>query len=386
MPVSQSGCLGLLGGGQLGQMFALAATKLGYRVIGLWPEADAPAEGVCEQWIQAEYTDEKALDTLSQLVAGVTIEFENIPVNTLQYLSQKVPVYPAAKVLEVTQDRLAEKRFIQSLGLPTTPFVEVRSEEALMSGLKHLGQPAVLKTTRFGYDGKGQKKIPTPESARIAWQALQPHADVCEPLILEQWQSLKAECALFGARNTRGEMALMPLTQTWHRNHILHRACWPAQPDVAAFERPAQKMLLTLMEAFNLTGVLCVEFFITESGNLLINELAPRPHNAFHWTMEGCTISQFELQVAAMTTVPLLNPVPIAPCLMQNILGDSYRALRDPALRSSKILSQVTLNLHDYGKIEPRAGRKMAHLTAQLPQGSKPWQMSLADEIFSHLA
>jgi 5-(carboxyamino)imidazole ribonucleotide synthase len=378
--------LGLLGGGQLGQMFALAATQLGHRVVGLWPEAEAPAQAVCEHWIQADYTDEEALDRLATQVEAVTIEFENVPVEALDYLSKRVPVYPGPNVLAMTQDRLAEKRFIQSLGLPTTSFREVCSLESLLEELKSIGPPAVLKTTRLGYDGKGQYKISTLEAAHEAWQALQPRPESFQPLILESWQALRAECALLGARNASGEIALMPLTQTWHRNHILHRSCWPCEPDIAAFEPLARQMLSSLMTALNLTGVLCAEFFVTTGGELLINELAPRPHNSFHWSIEGCSISQFELQARAMTNLPLPMPTPLGPCLMQNILGESYLTPDQGKSWQRRILSTPTLSLHDYGKSEPRAGRKMGHVTARLPQNSNPWSSLLAETTFIDLS
>ncbi|MEB3246133.1 MAG: 5-(carboxyamino)imidazole ribonucleotide synthase [Vampirovibrionales bacterium] len=376
--------LGLLGGGQLGKLFAQAATRLGYAVVGFWPEPDQPAEGLCSQWIQGDYLDFEALTRFAQCVNAVTLEFENIPVETLTFLSQTTPVKPvtpAPHVLEITQDRLKEKRFLNNLKIATTPFEPIETLEALHQGFSQQ-RKSILKTTRMGYDGKGQARINDVQTLEAAWHTLSPTLASNSALILEQWQPLKAECAMVGARNAAGDVAFLPLTQTWHANQILAMACWPAAPDIAALAPQAQDIVGTLLKAFDLQGVLCVEFFVTAGGQLLVNELAPRPHNSAHWTIEGCTQSQFELQARAAANLPLVSPLPLGPHAMLNLLGEAYLPPANPALAGPEqwqhaVLSTPAASWHHYGKPEARPGRKMGHITFKT-NATPPWEIACA--------
>jgi 5-(carboxyamino)imidazole ribonucleotide synthase len=357
--------LGVLGGGQLGRMFTQAAKRMGYAVHIFAPEADAPAKQIADTATTAPYEDEAALRAFAQVVDGVTLEFENIPAQSLAVLDQWVPVFPQQHVLSVSQHRLREKTYLKDAGFPVTPFYPVQTEADLPEGLARLGTPAVLKTAGYGYDGKGQAKVTSLGDAQAAFASLD-H----QPAILEQWVAYQCEFSVIVARNVHGELTSYDVFENQHRHHILDVTFSPAltlSPDQAA---EAQGIARAVCEALNVVGVLCIEFFLTESGAILINELAPRPHNSGHLTIEGAVTSQFEQQVRAICGLPLGSTERVAPAAaMANLLGDGWAAgeprwvemLRDPAIK-----------LHLYGKSTPRAGRKMGHLTvlADTPQAA----------------
>lgn len=349
--------IGILGGGQLGRMLALAAAPLGLAIHIYAPEADSPAFQVCDRHTRADYRDEAALASFAAAVDAVTYEFENIPVETVRFLEARVPVRPGSRALEVAQDRLEEKRLANALGAATAPFAAVTSRADLTAALDRIGTPAVLKTTRFGYDGKGQAKILTGDEADPAFAAM-----AGQPAILEGFIAFRAEVSVVAARGLDGAFAAFDVTQNVHRHHILHRSVAPA--DVAA--RTADAAIATtrqLADALGYVGVLGVEFFVldgTAGESLLVNEIAPRVHNSGHWTQDGATTSQFEQHIRAVAGWPLGAPDRLSPAVeMLNLIGaegDDWAALvADPHAK-----------LHLYGKRESRPGRKMGHVNRRL--------------------
>ncbi len=353
--------LGVFGGGQLGRMFALAAARLGYRVHVYSPSADCPASQVAPRQTIADYADLDAVVRFAQDVDVVTLEFENVPTVATDAAARYAPVRPASQVLHLTQDRLREKRFLESAGIPSTPFAPVTTDAELASAVNKLGAPAVLKTTAWGYDGKGQAKIDTPAAAATAWQSLNR-----QPAICEQWVDYQQELSVLVARSTTGEIAVYPPIANSHDNHILDVSIcpWPALESRADEAREMAETIVTKLDA---VGILCVEFFLTTEGRLLVNEIAPRPHNSGHLTIDACKCSQFEQQVRAICGLPLGSTELVIPAAMANLLGHLWQtgeppwaaALIDPAVR-----------LHLYGKAKAVAGRKMGHLTvlADTPQ------------------
>ncbi|MBY0355677.1 MAG: 5-(carboxyamino)imidazole ribonucleotide synthase, partial [Rickettsiales bacterium] len=286
--------IGILGGGQLGRMMSMAASRLGYHVHIYSDEAEAPAAEVSRQVTLADYTDETALRKFASEVDCVTLEFENIPVTSLRLLQSLVAVMPGPQVLDVTQHRLREKEFIAQQAIATAPFHPVMSLQDLREGLAMLGTPAILKTACMGYDGKGQFLITNAVQAEEAWQALGE-----QPCVLEGFVEFTAELSIIVARNRVGEMTVFPLTRNVHQHHILHESYYPAQvePEVAL---QAQEIAQTLAIKCDLIGLLAVELFLCENNQLIVNELAPRPHNSGHWTMDACATSQFEQAIRAV--------------------------------------------------------------------------------------
>jgi 5-(carboxyamino)imidazole ribonucleotide synthase len=362
-PILPGATLGVFGGGQLGRMFALAAARLGYRVHVYSPYADCPAGQVASQQTVGDYADLDAVAQFAQDVDVVTLEFENVPTVATDAAARYAPVRPASHVLHLTQDRLREKRFLESAGIPGTPFAPVTSDAELDSVINKLGAPAVLKTTAWGYDGKGQARIDSADGAAAAWQSLNR-----QPAICEQWVDFQQELSVLVARSTTGEIAVYPLIANWHEHHILDLSVcpWPTLESVAD---EAGEMAETIATNLDAVGTLCVEFFLTTEGRLLVNEIAPRPHNSGHLTMDACGCSQFEQQVRAICGLPLGSTELVAPAAMANLLGHLWQkgeppwevSLLDPAVR-----------LHLYGKAQAIAGRKMGHLTvlADTPQGA----------------
>lgn len=355
-PIRPGSALGLLGGGQLGRMFTLAARNLGYRVHALDPGHDCPAGQVADLEIRAAYNDVYAAQALARGVDAVTVEFENIPAETLEAVAQVCPMHPGARVLHTVQHRLREKRFLAEHGFPVTPFREINTQADLADATEALGLPAVLKTASFGYDGKGQQKLTGPGQVPEAFAALGGQQGV-----LEAWVPFELECSVVCARSSAGETAVWDVAENAHRHHILDTTVFPARIP-ATVAAKAQAMAVAIAEALGVVGMLTVEFFLKPGGELLVNELAPRPHNSGHATIDACTTSQFEQQVRAVCGLPLGDTTLLRPAAMANLLGDLWPKTGDPAWE--RLLDHRDVKLHLYGKTEARPGRKMGHLTA----------------------
>lgn len=355
-PIRPGAALGLLGGGQLGRMFTLAARNLGYRVHALDPGHDCPAGQVADLEIRAAYNDVYAAQALARGVDVVTVEFENIPAETLEAVAEVRPMHPGALVLHTVQHRLREKRFLSGHGFPVTPFREINTEADLREAAGALGFPCVLKTASFGYDGKGQRKLADETDLAPAFEGLGGQQG-----ILEAWVPFDLECSVVCARSATGESAVWPVAENAHRSHILDTTVFPARiPDGVAAR--AQAMALAIAQALGVVGMLTVEYFLKPGGELLVNELAPRPHNSGHATIDACLTSQFEQQVRAVCGLPLGDTALLRPAAMANLLGDLWPRHGEPAWE--RLLAHRDVKLHLYGKTEARAGRKMGHLTA----------------------
>lgn len=388
-PILPGATLGVLGSGQLGRMFAIAARRMGYRVHTFSPDTDTPTGQVADRELVASYDDLDAVADFARQVSVVTFEFENVPSATAEAAARFAPVRPAGQVLHVSQHRLREKTYLREHGFPVTPFRAVRSLNDLQTALRELGTPAVLKTAGWGYDGKGQVKIGSAEEAVSAWESLQrqsmPHSlgplsltlspdagsrgpnneelekDVrTTEAILEGFVNFRREVSVIAARKVDGSFASYGLLENMHSNHILDVTVAPARvsPQVAA---EADEIARGVLETLDVVGVLCVEMFLTHDDRLLINELAPRPHNSGHLTFDVNVTSQFEQQVRAICGLPLGSTELLRPAAMANLLGDVW-ANGEP--RWVDALSLPTVKLHLYGKADPRPGRKMGHLTA----------------------
>jgi len=347
--------VGVLGSGQLGRMLALAARRMGYRVHTFSPDADSPTGQVAELEVVAPYDDLEAIRTFARGVDVVTFEFENIASAAANAAAEVKLVQPDPSVLRIAQHRLREKQFLQSQSLPVPPFVPVHSLEDLQAGLGVVGLPAVLKTATAGYDGKGQAKLVTAADAEAAWNV--GGGQVC---ILESFVAFERELSVVAVRGADGAFAAYPVIENVHERHILDVSVAPARVD-ASVAAEAQGIARAIMESLDVVGVLCVELFLAEDGRLLVNELAPRPHNSGHLTIEAAPASQFEQQLRAICGLPLGETALVRPAAMANLLGDLWTA-GEPDWKA--VLAQPGVALHLYGKTEPRRGRKMGHLTA----------------------
>ncbi len=353
--ILQGATLGVLGSGQLGRMFAIAARRMGYRVHTLSPESDSPTGQVADQEITASYEDLDAVSEFAKRVSVVTFEFENVPSATAEVAARFAPVRPAGQVLHVSQHRLREKSYLAEHGFPVTPFRAVRSAEELQVAIRELGCPAVLKTAGWGYDGKGQAKIHSASEALSAWERLGTNET-----ILEGFVDFRLEVSVIGVRGVDGQFAHFGLLENSHSNHILDVTVAPARVS-ARVAAEAEAIARGVLESLNVVGVLCVEMFLTHDDRLLINELAPRPHNSGHLTFDANVTSQFEQQVRAICGLPLGSTELLRPAAMANLLGDIW-ANGEP--RWAEALRLPEVKLHLYGKSSARAGRKMGHLTA----------------------
>ena len=342
--------IGILGGGQLGRMTAVAAANLGYRTVILTPESASPASQVTDRTIEAEYTDREALARFAELVDVATYEFENVPVEPVMWLAERVPVRPGARVLRIAQDRLREKDFITRLGIGTTRYRAATSFASLSNVLADVGRPAVLKSTTLGYDGKGQATITEDTDLALAWRQMGAPTG-----IVEKFVDFAYEASIIVARTADGAMSCFTPVENRHRNHILAETIVPA-PMSAETVAAADAIARRIAEALDLVGLVCVELFVTKEGALLVNEIAPRPHNSGHWTIDACVTSQFEQLVRAMTGLPLGSTERLADARMENLLGDEIE-------RWPEILADPRAKLHLYGKAEARPGRKMGHVT-----------------------
>jgi 5-(carboxyamino)imidazole ribonucleotide synthase len=356
-PVIRPGAtLGLLGGGQLGRMFALAARKMGYRVHALDPGEDCPAGQVADVEVRASFDDLGAAREMARSVSVMTVEFENIASAMLEAVAEICPMRPGAFVLHTVQHRLREKTFLASKGFPVTPFREINSETDLRQAVSELGLPAVLKTAAFGYDGKGQQKLTADTDLSEAFANLGGAQG-----ILEAWAPFEIEVSVIAGRSAAGETCAWDVAENVHAHHILDTTVMPARiPAPVAAE--AQAMAQAIAEALGMVGVLCVEFFVLPGGKLLVNEIAPRPHNSGHATIDACVTSQFEQQVRAVCGLPLGDTRLHGPAAMAQILGDLWPEGGEPAWE--RLLAFPDVKLHLYGKTEARRGRKMGHLTA----------------------
>ncbi|MCE2725221.1 MAG: 5-(carboxyamino)imidazole ribonucleotide synthase [Planctomycetaceae bacterium] len=371
MPVSASpilpgSTLGILGGGQLGAMFAVAAKRMGYRVEAISDVADCPAARVCDRVHVGGYADAAFLARAAATLDVVTFEFENVPAAAGRALAAVVPVRPHPDVLFTTQDRAREKAFLVTHGFACAAHRIVRSRDDLQAAMRDLGLPAVLKTAAFGYDGKGQAKLATAADLDPAWATLSAGPDGPRELVLESWIDFDCEISVVAARGLDGAVAAFAPARNAHAHHILDVSSVPAglPDDVLAAATGTTERILT---ALGVVGVACVEFFVTKDGRVLVNEIAPRTHNSGHLTIEACETSQFEQQVRAVCGLPLGSTRQVAPAAMANLLGDCWftdgtAAGREPDWAAA--LAVPGVRLHLYGKTEPRPGRKMGHLTA----------------------
>jgi 5-(carboxyamino)imidazole ribonucleotide synthase len=354
-PILPGAAIGVLGSGQLGRMFAIAARNMGYRVHTFSPDQDTPTGQIADVEVVAPYDDLDAVENFARSVSVVTFEFENVPAPTAQAAHRRAPVRPDGAVLHTTQQRIREKEFLRKTGLPITPYREVRSLDDLHLALHDLGYPAVLKTAAFGYDGKGQFKIDSPASIPDAWSAVH-H----EESVLEAFIDLDCEISVVAARGDDGQFVHYGAIENQHSRHILDLSIAPARV-ASEMSKLAVEMARTVLDELGVVGVLCVEFFVTRDGRLLINELAPRPHNSGHLTLDACVTSQFEQQLRAVCGLPLGSSAMHRPAAMANLLGDIWTT-GEPNWPAACAFPDVKLHL--YGKLEPRPGRKMGHLTA----------------------
>jgi 5-(carboxyamino)imidazole ribonucleotide synthase len=353
--ISPGATVGVLGSGQLGRMFAIAARRMGYRVHTLSPDDDTPTGQVADREVKAAYDDLDAVRDFARGVSVVTFEFENVSAAAAEAAAGHAPVRPAGAVLHTTQNRLREKGFLRRAGFPVAPFAAVRSSGELARAVEEIGTPAVLKTAGWGYDGKGQAKIAAPGEAAAAWASLG-----TDEAILEAFVDFEREVSVVGARGLDGAFVHFGVIANDHRNHILDVSVAPA-PVSARVERDAVEIARGILEALEVVGVLCVEMFLTRDGGLLVNELAPRPHNSGHLTFDACVTSQFEQQLRAICGLPLGATEQLRPAAMANLLGDLWRD-GEPDWAAACAFPEVKLHL--YGKAAPRPGRKMGHLTA----------------------
>jgi 5-(carboxyamino)imidazole ribonucleotide synthase len=354
-PILPGSVVGVLGSGQLGRMFAIAARRMGYRVHTFSPDADTPTGQVADVEVIASYDDLDAVRQFARDVNVVTFEFENVPAATAAAAEEFAPVRPAGRILHTTQHRIREKTFLSGAGLPLTPYRTIHSSDDLARAVADFGTPSILKTADFGYDGKGQVRLSAPAAAESAWTSIGR-----VPAVLEAFIPFEREVSVVAARSSTGDFTDWGVVENRHVNHILDVTIAPApvSTDVA---RRAREITRTVLDTLGVVGVLCVEFFVQPNGDLLINELAPRPHNSGHFTFDASLTSQFEQQLRAVCGLPLGATDLLCPAAMANLLGDMWTA-KDPDWAAAAAFPDVKLHL--YGKLAPRPGRKMGHLTA----------------------
>lgn len=345
--------LGMLGGGQLGRFFVIAAHEMGYRVTVLDPDKNSPAGKIADVHLCAAYDDSAALANMAETCVAITTEFENVPASTLELLAQRRTVRPSAHAVSIAQHRVMEKQFIRDAGIPVAPFVVVNTETDLPADGDAI-YPAILKVARFGYDGKGQARVAHKSQALAAFQAFKG-----EQCVLEKMLNLDYEVSVVLARDSEGNVAVYPTAENSHLNGILDVSIVPARAPKAIHEQ-ARSLAIKIAKKLDYIGVLAVEFFVSD-GQLLANEMAPRPHNSGHYTIDANVTNQFEQQLRALVGLPLGDARLHSQAVMVNILGDVWKNGAEPAW--DKIFARSELKLHLYGKHEPRAGRKMGHFT-----------------------
>lgn len=354
-PIPPGSTIGILGGGQLGRMLAMAAAEMGYHTHIYCPEKNPPAEEVATRTTCAAYEDEAALKAFAKSVQVVTYEFENIPIAPVRWLAAWVPVRPGPQLLATTQHRVLEKQAVNQLGIATAPFTQVRSLEELQKAARVQGLPGVLKTCRMGYDGKGQAMLDVKSDLAKVWRQLN-----TDDAILEGLVDFHMEISVIVARGQSGDIAVYPPVQNIHKHHILAETIAPA-PISATLWRKATTMAHAIAEGLDLCGLLAIEMFVTNDDDILVNELAPRPHNSGHWTMDACVTSQFTQTVRAVCGLKLGSPERLCDARMLNLVGSE---VNDWAKHAADPMSK----LHLYGKAEMRSGRKMGHVTQLLPK------------------
>lgn len=349
VPIAPGACIGILGGGQLGRMTAIAAAEMGYRCLILEPQENCPASHVADH-IAGAYEDEAVLTRFAEACDVVTLEFENVPVEALEFLEDRVPVRPGSKALRIAQDRILEKQALNDAGIGTAPWAEVTDAASLTAAVEKIGMPSVLKTARFGYDGKGQAMLKPGDDPVKAWSDL--GGVRC---ILEGFVTFDCEISVITARSATGAVKAFPVVMNEHRNHILYKTHAPADlPGATA--KAAEEIADKAIEALDLTGLLAVEMFACPDGSVLVNEVAPRPHNSGHWSIDACMTSQFQQLVRAVCGLPLGSTEILRPAEMTNLLGDEIDAWE-------AFLAEPNAQLHLYGKTEAKPGRKMGHVT-----------------------
>jgi 5-(carboxyamino)imidazole ribonucleotide synthase len=346
--------VGILGGGQLGRMIALAAARLGYRCHVLTDEPDSPAEQVCAAATVAEFTDREALDRFAAAVDIATCEFENIPADSVRRVSALKPVLPQPEILEIAQDRLREKDFLRSIDVATAAYREISDPAALVRATREFSYPAVLKSVRMGYDGKGQVILTQDIGADEAWRRMGGEIG-----ILESFVDFACEISVIVARGGSGAWATYPPVENQHVNHILDTTIAPARIPPGTAMR-AEAIARHVAEKLDLVGILTVEMFVTQAGDILVNEIAPRPHNSGHWTIDACVTNQFEQLVRTLCGLPLGSVQHHSDAVMKNLLGGDVEKWRDA-------LNDPLAKLHLYGKKEIQPGRKMGHVTRLIP-------------------
>lgn len=369
--------LGILGGGQLGRMSILAGRQLGYRFRVFEPKAGCAAGMVADSEVNASYADEEAFLRFAEGLDAVTFEFENVPAPPLALLASKVPVRPRPEVLYVCQNRRREKEFLRDNGIPCADFRVVDGPEALAAAVEALGLPCLLKTADFGYDGKGQVKIKETQDWQELWKSFN------APLgVVEKWIPFQAECSVIAARSPGGEISCFPMAENVHVNHILHLSIAPARLSADVRER-GEELAREIAVKLDVVGLVAVELFVCDNGEVLVNELAPRPHNSGHHTIDACLTSQFEQHIRAVCDLPLGSPELHTPAVMVNLLGDVWhgRTARD----WSGILKHPRAKLHLYDKGDPRSGRKMGHFTLLAESGATEAPVEEAETLFASL-
>lgn len=352
MTILPGSTIGMLGGGQLGRMFTIAARTMGYEVIVVDPDSNSPAGQLANRHIGADYADPATLAIIAQNCDVVTTEFENIPASTLEQLATDCPVRPGAHAVTITQDRIHEKKFLRDQDIPTAPFTVIHSEQDLVTGIEQIGTPAILKVSRFGYDGKGQYSIHHTQEAAKGWQTLKQ-----EPCVLEQRLSLDIEISVVLARSVDGRVVTYPVAENIHEHGILDVSIVPARIN-ESIRRQVIEIAAHIATELDYIGVMAVEFFVSE-GKVLVNEIAPRPHNSGHYSLDACVTNQFEQQVRAVCGLPLGDTRLLSPVVMVNMLGDLWHQGETPEWET--LLKHDNVKLHLYGKSEARPGRKMGH-------------------------
>ncbi|MEW5893541.1 MAG: 5-(carboxyamino)imidazole ribonucleotide synthase [Pseudomonadota bacterium] len=356
-PLLPGATLGVLGGGQLGRMFTIAARTMGYRVVVFDPDITSPAGQMADEHLCADYRDPHALQRMAQACDAVTTEWENVPAESLAFLSQRCPVAPSAACLAIAQDRLAEKTRAQTFGCDTAPFANIEDAGDLVHAWSMIGAPALLKTRRLGYDGKGQARVNSLDELVAAFEQLG-----SVPCLLEGFLPLEREVSVVLARNAQGEVAVYPVAENQHRHGILDISIVPARvPEAIAAK--ARDMARRIAQGLDYVGVLAVEFFVLEDGRIVFNEMAPRPHNSGHYTLDATVCDQFEQQVRALAGLPLGDTRLLTPVVMVNLLGDIWA--HGP--RWLELFKHPGVQLHLYGKTEARPGRKMGHYNCLAP-------------------
>jgi len=358
--------IGLLGGGQLGRMFGIAARRMGYRVHTFEPSPDSPAGQISDREFTGAYTDASLIDEFVQSVDVVTFEFENIPADVVDRISKEKPVHPRSEVLHICQNREREKTFLKKNGYPTASFEVVTSQAELDHAISRIGKPAVMKTADFGYDGKGQVKIragDTPNFALMHRRA-----------VVEQWIDYQCELSVVCARNESGQVSAFPVAENVHTRHILDYTIVPARLS-KTIQSHAQQIAEEIASSLEVVGLIAVEFFLNKENELLVNELAPRPHNSGHYTFDACVTSQFEQQLRAVCGLPFGATALLSPVVMVNLLGDLWANGNPP--NWLPILSRPSAKLHLYGKLEGRPGRKMGHYCVLQPTPEEALEQAL---------